>query len=49
MAGTYPNFLSMKDAKDRMLVHPRVPPPPSTQQYIARTHLYTWVSRYKVE
>ena len=30
---------------DRMLVHRRITP----QQYVARTHLYTWAKRDKVE
>ena len=52
MAGAHTGFHSMKHAQeycysplDRMLVHHRVTP----QQYVAGTHLYTWVKRDKVE
>ena len=51
MAGAYPSFISMKHLGvllphlDRMLVHHRVTP----QQYVAITHLYTWVKRDNVE
>ena len=51
-AGSYPSFLSIKHAQeycysplDGMVVHHRVTP----QQYVAGTHLYTWVKRDKVE
>ena len=51
-AGAYPAFVSMKHAKEYcysplygMLVHRRVTP----QQYVAGTHLYTWVKRDQVE
>ena len=50
MAGAYPGFISMKYLgvlllpPERMLVHHRVNP----QQYVAGTHLYTWVKRDKV-
>jgi len=49
-AGAYPSFCSMKQLRvlllplDGMLVHYRVPP----QQYVAGTHLYTWVDRDNV-
>ena len=52
MAGAHTGFHSMKHAQeycysplDRMLVYHRVTP----QQYVAGTHLYTWVKRDKVE
>ena len=48
MSGAYPGFLSMMHAweycyspLDKMLVHRRV----TSQQYVAGTHLYTWVTR----
>ena len=50
-ARAYPCFISMKHLGvlllplDGMLVHRRVTP----QQYVTRTHLYTWVKRDKVE
>ena len=51
-ARAHTGFHSMKYAQeycysplDRMLVHHRVTP----QQYVAGTHLYTWVKRDKVE
>ena len=51
MAEAYPSFISMRHIGvllphlDRMLVHRSVTP----QQYVAITHLYTWVKRDKVE
>ena len=43
---TYPGFISMKRAKkDEMLFHRKVTP----QQYVAGTHLYTWLKRDNVE
>ena len=43
---TYPGFISMKHAKkDEMLVHRKV----TAQQYVAGTHLYTWLNRDNVE
>ena len=43
---TYPGFISMKHAKkDEMLVHRKV----TAQQYVAGTHLYTWLKRDNVE
>ena len=50
-AGAYPSFISMKHGVlllpplDGMVVHRRVTP----QQYVAGTHLYTWVKREKGE
>ena len=48
MAGAYASFVSMKytqeycySPRDGMLVHRRVTP----QQYVAGTHLHTWVKR----
>ena len=48
MSRAYPGFLSMMHAweycfspLDKMLVHRRV----TSQQYVAGTHLYTWVTR----
>ena len=57
IAGAYFVFLLMKHAEeycysllDRNLVHRRVtPPPPTPQQGVASTHLYTWMKRDKVE
>ena len=49
-ARAYPGFMIMKHLGvlhfplDEMLVHRRVTP----QQYVAGTHLYTWVKRDKV-
>ena len=51
-ARAYPGFISMKHLQeyrysplDGMLVHHGVTP----EQYVASTHLYTWVKRDKVE
>ena len=45
-AGAYPGFISMKHGQeDEMLVHRKVTP----QQYVAGTHLYTWLKRDNVE
>ena len=55
-AGSCTGFLSMKLPKSTATPLPRrdasrsqvyIPPPP--QQYVAGTHLYTWVKRDKVE
>ena len=51
-AGAYPSLISMKHALEYcysplagMLVHRRV----TVQQYVAGTHVYTWVNRDEVE
>ena len=50
MAGVYPGFCSMKQLKV-LLIPPGCDASPSQgypQQYVAGTHLYTWVERDNV-
>ena len=49
MAGAYADFISMKHLGVLLLPPGRDNHSVTPQQYVAGTHLYTWVKREKVE